>query len=58
MTANYFEGTQGSNAPVSGVFQLNVGDRVYLRAQAYGNNFSIDHTTSNAHFSGFRVLAI
>ena len=58
MTANYFEGTQGSNAPVSGVFQLNVGDRVFIRAQAYGNNFSIDNTTSNAHFSGFRVLAI
>jgi hypothetical protein len=58
LTANYFEGTQGSNTPVTGIFQLAVGDKVYVRAQAYGNNFSIDHTSNNSFFGGFRVLAI
>ena len=55
---NSYEGTQGSNSPVSGIFQLAVGDKVYIRAQAYGNNFSIDHTSNNAFFGGFRILAI
>ena len=54
---NSYEGSQGSNSPVSGIFQLAVGDKVYIRAQAYGNNFSIDLTSNNAFFGGFRILA-
>ncbi len=57
-TANYYEGSQGSNNPVTTLQLLEVGDTVEIKIQAYGNNFSVDHTTTNTHFSGHRVLAV
>ena len=54
---NSYEGTQGSNSPVRLIYPLVAGDTVEIKAQAYGNNHSIDHTTNFSFFGGFRVLA-
>ena len=34
------------------------GDKVEIKAQAYGNDFSIDNTSSLSFFGGYRVLAV
>jgi hypothetical protein len=57
LTANYYEGTQGSNSPVRLIYPLVAGDTVEIKAQAYGNDHSIDHSTNLSFFGGFRVLA-
>ena len=54
---NSYEGTQGSNSPVRLIYPLVAGDTVEIKAQAYGNNHSIDHTTNFSFFGGFRILA-
>jgi len=58
LTANYYEGTQGSNNPVTTLQLLEVGDTVEIKIQAYGNDFSVDHLSYTTHFSGYRVLAV
>lgn len=55
---NSYEGTQGSNSPVTTLQLLDVGDTVEIKAQAYGNDFSIDNTSSLSFFGGYRVLAV
>ena len=57
LTSSYYEGTQGSNSPVRLIYPLVAGDTVEIKAQAYGNNHSIDHTTNFSFFGGFRILA-
>lgn len=57
LTANYYEGTQGSNSPVRLIYPLVAGDTVEVKGQAYGNNYSFDASTSNSFFGGFRILA-
>lgn len=57
LTSSYYEGTQGSNSPVRLIYPLVAGDTVEIKAQAYGNSHSIDHSTNLSFFGGFRVLA-
>lgn len=59
LTANYYEGTQGSNSPVTTLQLLEVGDTVEIKAQAFGNAYSIGHyNNALGFFGGYRVLAV
>ena len=57
LTANYYEGTQGSNSPIYIIHPADEGDTFEMKGQAYGNTHSYDMTGTLAGFYGFRVIA-
>ena len=57
LTANYYEGSQGSNSPVYIIHPADEGDTFEMKGQAYGNTHSYDMTGTLAGFYGFRVVA-
>ena len=54
---NSFEGTQTSATQVSCVTQVDAGETIGIRVQAYANNYNIKHSRSLSGFYGFRVIA-
>ena len=57
LTANYFEGTQTSAAQVSCCTQVDAGETITIKVQAYANDYEILHSRATSHFSGFRIIA-